>query len=490
MAAPFNPTKRNAIPRWRTFRATAELGELNSLKERTSVVGAPEHFEQLDAWREHPTVWHAADLLAAAIARGDSTAATTAAGFLVERERDVNPLALGLAREVLGDQVSNGNAITIKELRGHVRAQHRNPMAWMDIALLQAIGGNKHAALRAATVALQLAPDNRFILRSAVRAFLHFHEPDRAQRALRRSSAVRVDPWLLSAEIAVASAVGEASKLLKQGRTAVGNRMFSPRQISELASAIATMELKSGSSLAARRLFRTALIDPTENSAAQVHFMDRKLVDGRPQASLAEIPRLFELPAMHAVAQADWPTALEQGKAWFEDQPFSSRPAQLVAVAAGILGTPALAVDYLQRALKASPHDVSLIGHLAYIYALLNKLDEAEELLSRLPDPAVTDNVNVKVPLLATLGLVEFRRNRQDVGRTLYLAAIAQAEGASQFTTANLARINLAREELLARSKFAGPTLRAATEANKRYPSVQNIGWLERVIADTQVVLV
>jgi hypothetical protein len=52
--------------------------------------------------------------------------------------------------------------------------------------------------------ALQLAPQNRHVLRSAARLFLHVGDPECAHDLVARNDATKNDPWLIAAEIAIA----------------------------------------------------------------------------------------------------------------------------------------------------------------------------------------------------------------------------------------------------------------------------------------------
>ena len=95
-------------------------------------------------------------------------------------------------------------------------------------------------------VALQLAPENRHVLRSAARLFVHAHDPERAHDLIRGNAATPYDPWLIAAEIALAAGAERKPKFFKKGIAVLeeGNRM--PRQVTELAGALATTFLVDG----------------------------------------------------------------------------------------------------------------------------------------------------------------------------------------------------------------------------------------------------
>ena len=102
---------------------------------------------------------------------------------------------------------------------------------------------------------------------------------------------------------------------------------FHKFHLSELASALGTIELKNGSRKKGRKLLTLALESPTENTLAQVAFLQDSF--GGPVAIVSK-----DLPAQSFEAQArlkfqieDFQGAIDASKKWFAYQPFSARPA-------------------------------------------------------------------------------------------------------------------------------------------------------------------
>ena len=75
-------------------------------------------------------------------------------------------------------------------------------------------------------VAVQLSPNNRYVIRCATRLFSHYGEIERAQHILRHNDFIKKDPWLLSADIAVATMQGRMSPFLKKGIELVYHRII------------------------------------------------------------------------------------------------------------------------------------------------------------------------------------------------------------------------------------------------------------------------
>ena len=154
------------------------------------------------------------------------------------------------------------------DVRRKLNAYPRNPILWTNLARLYTSLGVQDKATRAMRVALSLAPENRFILRAASRLCLHQGEPEEAHQILLRAPNLTADPWLLAAEIATASARGKTSRLVKTGRNLLESPRHSPFDLSELASALGTLEIMEGNRRAAHRLITVSLGKPTENSIA------------------------------------------------------------------------------------------------------------------------------------------------------------------------------------------------------------------------------
>src|SRR5207249_5632885 len=165
----------------------------------------------------------------------------------------------------------------IAALRGRLKKDPRQALAWANLALEYASLGLRDKAKRAMNAGLSLAPSNRFLLRSAARLRLHLNEPEEARALLLRQPKTRHDPWLLSAEIAIATVLGKPSRLIRDGREMVEGAEFAPAHLAELASALGTVELLSGKTKAARKLFHRSLEAPTDNSVAQAVWASREL---------------------------------------------------------------------------------------------------------------------------------------------------------------------------------------------------------------------
>ncbi len=106
------------------------------------------------------------------------------------------------------------NMVTSK-VRGPIRANIYDALAWLDLAFYQTMENHVDKAKRSMLVAMQLAPENRFVLRCASRFFLHLNDPDHARDILIRSEGIKTDPWLMAAEISMSAIAGKGPKSAK-----------------------------------------------------------------------------------------------------------------------------------------------------------------------------------------------------------------------------------------------------------------------------------
>ena len=81
------------------------------------------------------------------------------------------------------------------EFRKRLTLEPRNALSWVDLALEHLVQGLPDKSRKSIAVALHLAPENRFVLRSASALFVEIDELDRALYVLEKSSRAKSDPW-------------------------------------------------------------------------------------------------------------------------------------------------------------------------------------------------------------------------------------------------------------------------------------------------------
>lgn len=324
MAAIHEERERNVVPRWRNFYTTAELGELGRFRSRDDP--GPLQDADLSAleveFGQHKLLPIAGDLLSGAVISRNFQVAREAAEFVLsEGGALAGPALKSLAMTVLSRrsplEVPDVNYIgnddqTRRAIAAKRRFLHSFPsdaVQWMDLARVYAIAGFPKQAERCVRIAAAIAPANRFIARSAGRFFLHQHDYDSAYAVIRKAVRVqRTDPWIVAAEIAIATACKKMPLFVRQGRDLLNSENYRLSDITELASAIGTEELKSGSTSKAKKLVRLSLRAPNENSLAQAKWISSELGENSIKVDVTEfkVAKPFEADTRQAYFAADW----------------------------------------------------------------------------------------------------------------------------------------------------------------------------------------
>ena len=395
-------------------------------------------------WKEYGTIGHASDLVGTALTLGQVDGEVKAAAkLLMEGEGNVATWAQELAGIALGVRSIEGGIplaqraeqrlkdaslyAQVRTFRTLLTQEPRDPVTWVDLAFAYACLGLRDRAAKAMMVAMQLSKDNRFVLRSAGRLWIYLDDPERAYQVVARSRRTKYDPWLLAAEIALGSVVGKGRRHAKHGRRMLGGGQFEAKQVSELASALATLELSSGSVRKGKRLLALSLEDPTENSVAQAIWAARRYRSVHFDPQQLRRQSAFEAASLASYQDEEWHHVLDNTRRWFGDQPFSSRPAGL----GSFVSTTAL-TDYstgkwfAAMGLRANPGDFTLLNNLAFACLQLDDVAGAAVALERIDRSSLS--MEQSIVLQATQGLMEFRTGHPDQGRQLYEAARTSAK--------------------------------------------------------------
>lgn len=444
--AGFSPNKdRKVVPRWRTFDKTLKLGELGSYSPPRSHKKVASDFlsSKIIDWQKYRTKVYAAELVGAAIVLGRESECEEAARFLLQDDISSSLWVRELARRALRlqptDQSSNSPEVhqelseeflgsQIRSLRQLVRIEPRDAILWVDLSRLYATLGLRDRAERCMTIALQLASNNRFITRSASCLWVSLGDPGKARDIVARTAITRYDPWLLAVEVTLSDLAERNPRFIKSARKILSNEDIDPRHISELASALATLELGAGSVKTSKRLFKKSLEKPTENSIAQAVWISKRRHLPLDLTNISfDRQKTFEANYWISYYKKDWEKAVKACKLWRDDQPFSEGPY--------IFGSYVLMTaldDYKQgkklakEGLKINKADLALQNNLAFAHINNEDYEKANEILSKINDKNISDQD--RAFLKATQGLLAFRKNDIETGRKLYLDARNEAQ--------------------------------------------------------------
>jgi len=374
----------------------------------------------------------AEELLGAAIVIGAiQSDDVRAAANLVVSDGETLSGSKDIARSVLGIVTDEGHQpmsdetakmhFEIARRKRLLRTYPRDPLLLTETALQYTNIGLSHPAAHLLKIAAAVAPNNRYVLRSLTRFWVHQGEPDRA--LLSKSEATRSDPWLLAAQMAAEDVANKAPSAWRETRRLLGADRFSDFELAELASATGTLQLEAGSHKLARKMFRRSLNEPTENAVAQAQWASRR--DPAIDASHAFTPNAFEALTWDRLFAGEWSNAVASARSWQGIEPFSLRPAVMGSfVSVTHLGDGKAAELFCRTGLIANKGASILHNNLAVALAIQNRVDEAETELRHVKHP---ETFTEKVVNLATQGLIEMRRGNLGEGTDLYQEAMRLA---------------------------------------------------------------
>ncbi len=434
---------RYVIPRWRGFKKTCGSNELNKqVTGHSPKVPKVSCEPQLQKWKDNPSVGNTLELINSAFISGQKEHAMTAAHYIIENCKDQTNPIFTLANSVLNtttpqrdqneilpiDRLEQKIQVKIHLIRNNLRSFAHNPVLWVDLARWYTVIGKINNAERCVKTAISLAPTNPFVIRSAVRFFIHkakydYKDEDSlgyALQLIRTNPATKSDPWLMATEISLTSYIGKVSRLIKTGLSLIESQNHSLFTLSELTSAIATVELKHSGSKS-RKLFNQSLCDPNENSIAQAHWAKNK-VGGLPIELNQYNTNSFEARAFEKQLTGDWKGAFDDTLNWLIDEPFSSAPANQASYLAGsIVDNNIQAIRICDFGLKSNPNEFILLNNKAYSQAIEGYVGQAEKTFSAVQYGDLS--IQQKVVYMATSGLIQFRKGNTELGHKRYFYA-------------------------------------------------------------------
>lgn len=484
MSVIYDDTNRQVIPRCLPYATACALGLLrvNRKQEqvpKNDVKGSNAEKE----WIENPSVAASVDLVAEALIVKDfeSSEAIKAAKYILSKAPSASPLVNQLARHFLEPPASiwiepsqmpkvNFNREEIARIKKSVRNYPENPIAWCDLSLSYATLGQIDKAKMAMNIAMNLGRNNRFVLRSASRCFLHSGEPDRAVAILNKSGLCAIDPWIASAEIAISEGAGMKSKCLGKARDLIKNDALTPFSRSELGVSIGTIEIKSGSVRKAKKIIRQALIDPTENALAQTEWAASTFkIEFNGLVSLRNtVPASYEAAAVHSFYGKAFTESLKASEKWSRFQFLSSRPLILSTfLSSCMLNDDLGAVNIFNNALPAQRENHLAINNYAFALAKIGRTEEAKKVLDAVDmREASTEE---KLIITATRGLICFREGHAEEGRELYASAVRGFEAIRNSRVVAIATYYWAVEEKRINSENAESKIKEAKKGIERY---------------------
>ncbi len=465
-----NRPDRLVIPRWRDFKETSRAGELVKDKNKNSSILPPLSIQkQKDNWNKEKSAINAIELVNSAFVINEKDAAIEAAKFIITNCKDdknfsfiISKLILKCKKDEKEKGANNTNSFEnlnlkiscrIQEIRKLIKFNPNNTILWLDYARWFTVIGKIFEAERCIRTAIQLNPHNIFVIRCAVRFFLHKHKYDKlgedslsyALQLIRKNPITKFDPWLMATEISLCAFLNKTSNLMKAGFSMIEAKNFSPFALSELSAAIATEELKHGSNKSSKKLFTSSLIDPNENTTAQAEWATTQL--GVLPINFTR-KNSFEANSYYNLNLENWDQSFDDALNWIVDQPFSSEPVNHASyLASAIIDNNELAIKICDFGLRANPKEFTLLNNKTYSLAVENNSSEAENTFKQIDFVSLNDDE--KVVYTATKGLIRYSKGDSEGGNLLYNEAEALARKNKDEKTALRVKIYKTRTEFI-----------------------------------------
>ena len=220
--------KRRIIPRWRSFSKTAMTGELSTLKDPRKSKSLRNDVSlklYVDLWNKNKCMETAQDIIYYAVTTGCFDLAVNQANFILENKKNISDELLFISKNIVSEDQRVIDVVPDSDLKLHslkeavfseirkykmrLRGWPRNSILWIELARLYTILNETDKAHNAVRIALQLDGQNRYVVRSAIRFFLHLSELDDAKGLFDKQESIYSDPWVLAPYVALQ--IGRAS---------------------------------------------------------------------------------------------------------------------------------------------------------------------------------------------------------------------------------------------------------------------------------------
>jgi tetratricopeptide (TPR) repeat protein len=251
----------------------------------------------------------------------------------------------------------------------------------------------------------------------------------------------------MAAEISLADVAERNPRSMKQSKALLEDRTHLPRQITELAGAVATNEMVHGNRKVARRLFGRSVADPTGNALAQAEWASETIGHQLVQSAQLSGEDAQEARALHLIREGHFEHVPVVCEAWADLEPYSIRPFEFGSSYAGVLEQFDKAIELAKRGLKLRPDAPALLNCLAFSSANIGDFPEALSALRGITEEQGGLHWHVA---LANRGLIALRQGQREEGERHYRSAIAGFQRAGLPYSVASARAHFALEAVRA----------------------------------------
>lgn len=437
--------RSHVVPKWLEYPNAIKKGELIYPRKTSFTINkATEESIKKDLleFKTHPTPEMACRLMGAGIVIGDEQLSRDMAGYITKKG-GVDLLSIKLADEILNpvsvESTSKIN-ILISNKKKWVSEYPNSAIAWIELSRAYTIKGQDEKAKRAAKIALQLAPFDRYIVRCVVRLFLHTGEFDLAWYYIHRATKHHFDPWIKATEVNVALIAEQRTPDIKKfiPQSPVGDQLF---HYSELLESAGILELSSGNDRKAKKQFRLAWQKPSENVITHAEWLIRNKLPSLKNSTTLEFDKSYEASTWLNYSDFKFAEALEAAREWELEEPYSKFPFIVGSHIACDAGNPELGARIAIRGLEFNPHNTGIYNNLCYSLLRAGKVNEATKYIDKLKKES-------DLCCKATIGLYEFKSKNIAAGRQAYIDVMDQFKQKGMYELRGKAFLNLAMAEL------------------------------------------
>lgn len=451
--------RRRVIPRWKSAQSSISANEQRALKLPPS-----RRLQNWENWRtrltskhnqypEDPAVFSEYKELSFLIDNqkietrlpfeiGEISSAKVSDPEAGEEDQNSVGVEYFAAKAIIGRE-----KLAIRNIKNGLASDPNRPLQWAELGRLYLSLGLDEKSEKAMLCAMQLAPSNRYLTRSAARLYVHVDKLDNALNALRSNSRFSKDPWLLAADIAISTISDKTSKFYRLAQTLIESNKFHDADLSELRSALATVEAVNGKHKRARKLFEDSLLSPTENSIAQAQWANEENMLRQFSQEHLSFEGAFEARARQARSEERWDDVLSAAEAWLDEEAYSSHPAAIGSYPCFTPQQIARSVAMATRGIYSSPSNILLRNNRAVSYIYSGNYPSAvNDLLTAM---SVSD-AKASFHLLATTGLLLYRVGDVKGSQLCYAEAVDRFISKKDLASAVLALLYFIKEQFCA----------------------------------------
>ena len=457
------------IPKWVELSKTLDRKELSIPRMRPYELNSftvRQLEEEYADFKQYPSIYKASDLMGASLVIGNESIAREMAVYIL-RSPTVQQPTIELAEKILGvekrERTDSKIEHRIARIRLFLSKYPNSAHSWVEMARLYTIKGQYTKARRAAVVAINLAPFDRYTVRCSTRFFIHVGEFDTAWFYIRKALTDSNDPWIRALEVSVADKTNKGihgmKKYIPSGLSE--DQVF---HFSELIESYGMLELNAGSIKKAKKNFKIAWAHPTENVITHAEWVIRNKLPGLAERAKLDFYRSFEASSWTKFYKLDILGALESIKEWELEEPYSASPYILGSHIRANTGRFDESIEFAMRGLHANPDNFILTNNLCYSLINLGRIEEAEIGMKRL-SKQIRDNQILFYQ--ATKGLLEFKKGNIGLGREYYSKCIEKCNEIGEPRLGIQAYLNLAIAESEAKTAEAIRISKKASEISK-----------------------